>query len=382
VNVVFATTVLPTGRSGGELVSRAFMDAMRGAGHDVTPIGFRRAGDEAQPAPGEVVAEVRPIETSRAPLRAAGWLAGALLRREPYIASKFRSRAYRAALARAIEERRPSLVVIDHAGVAPLRRELPAGLASVYLAHNVEHELYAGLAADAGGVRRRVLLREAEHIRRVEAELARAVGEVWALSAGDAAALEALGAAVTRTFAAPAAAATGEMPEPEVDVGLLGTWTWDANAAGLDWFRREVLPALPPQVTVAVAGAGSERLDGMRPGASARGMVPDALAFLRSARVVAVPSVAGAGVQIKTLDAIASRRAVVATSVAVRGLAELPPTVTVADDPREFAAAVADAAGRDVDHGAAAAAAAWVEARRRAFDDHVGAATVEAAARA
>jgi glycosyltransferase involved in cell wall biosynthesis len=102
-----------------------------------------------------------------------------------------------------------------------------------------------------------------------------------------------------------------------------------------------------------------------------RGRVPEALPFLQRARVVAVPSVRGEGVQINTLDAIASGRPVVATPTAIRGIDRLPPTVAVAEDPEEFAARLAVAAAAPVDGSAAQAARSWIEARRTAFERDV-----------
>jgi hypothetical protein len=94
------------------------------------------------------------------------------------------------------------------------------------------------------------------------------------------------------------------------------------------------------------------------------------MAFLQGGRVVAVPSTAGAGMQIKTLDAIASGRPVVATSIAMRGIDGAPPTVTVADEPREFADALVSAARADSAH-AAEAAQAWASERRARFHDQL-----------
>ena len=45
--------------------------------------------------------------------------------------------------------------------------------------------------------------------------------------------------------------------EPRFDIATIGSWTWDANAAGLRWFIDRVVPLLPRQVQVGVAGAGA-----------------------------------------------------------------------------------------------------------------------------
>jgi hypothetical protein len=374
VSVAFLTTVLPGDRrGGGEIVSQAFVDALRSSGAAVNVVGYRRQGSAPPVHADDVAAGERPIETAAAGARAALWLASGLARREPYSFAKYRSRQYRAA-ARRLLERRPGLVVLDHAQSAAAAGHLDGATPVVYLAHNVEHEIYGELAATAEGPRAVLLRREAALVRRLETALAGRAAEVWALTDADAAALERLGARRTRSFAVPPTGSPEQdPPPPDVDVALLGTWTWESNAAGLRWFRDRVLPELPEGVTVAVAGAGSEAVGAANGRVRALGVVGDALQFLRRARVVAIPSVAGSGVQVKTLDAIASGRRVVATPVAARGLGDLPPTVTVADGPAGFAAALAQALAAPEER-AAEEAASWTARREREFGEAVAAA--------
>jgi hypothetical protein len=85
-------------------------------------------------------------------------------------------------------------------------------------------------------------------------------------------------------------------------------------------------------------------------------------------------------VQVKTLDAIASGRRVVATATAMRGISGAPPTVAVAAD----AAGFAEAVRRGVEAGATPdveqAARDWVEDRRAGFRDRVRGSLEQAAA--
>ena len=378
MRVLFLTSVLPAGRrTGGEAVSQAFVDALRAAGHDVVVVGYRRPGERGPAADGEVAAGERPIETSAAGPRAAVWMAHAVARRRPYSIAKYRSRGYRAVLARELA-RSPSLVVVDHlhsSWAAPVA----AGPPVVYLAHNVEHAHYAELAAQRSGARHRVYAREQRLVRRDEERMCRRSAAVWALTAEDAAALESLGGAPAQPFTVPpTAAAAPPGRAPECDVALLGSWTWEANAAGLRWFADAVLPRLDG-LSVRVAGSGAEETVGDRPGLALCGRVPDARAFLQAAKVVAVPAVAGSGIQVKTLDAIAAGRPVVGTAIAVRGIADPPGCVRVADDPEAFAGALRAAAASPPDDGGAASAVAWSRARTDRFRAEVAAAARAAA---
>jgi glycosyltransferase involved in cell wall biosynthesis len=124
---------------------------------------------------------------------------------------------------------------------------------------------------------------------------------------------------------------------PVCDVALIGTWNWGPNARGLEWFSAEVVPRLPSTMTVEVAGVGAEWLDGRHPNVAIRGAVHDAEAFLSRARVVAVPSLAGGGIQIKTLDAVACGMPVVATQIATRGIDDWPESVAIAAEASDFA---------------------------------------------
>jgi hypothetical protein len=101
------------------------------------------------------------------------------------------------------------------------------------------------------------------------------------------------------------------------------------------------------------------------------GPVDDATRFLARGRVIAVPAQAGAGVQVKTLDAIATGRPVVATSLALRGLDDLPPTVRVADDPTAFADRLAEAVASEPSASDREAVNAWVDQRRQRFEHDV-----------
>jgi glycosyltransferase involved in cell wall biosynthesis len=378
VRILFLTTVLPAGRStGGEAVTQAFVDALRTAGHDVTTIGYRRPGTRGAPAAGEVPAGERPIETSDAGPYAAAWLLRAMATRRPYSTVKYVSRGYRRAVAAALTPP-PAVVLVDHAQSAWAASGL-RGVRRAYVAHNVEHEHYAELAAAGPGPRERLYTREARLMRRLEEELCRTSAAVWTLTAADAASLERLGGPAPRVFTVPAAAVADPPAAATCDVALLGSWTWDANQAALRWFADAVLPLLGG-LRVRVAGAGAEEAVGARPGLELCGRVPDATAFLQDARVVAVPAVTGSGIQVKTLDAIASGRPVVASPVALRGIDDPPGSVTVTGDAEHFAAALRAAASAARARNGIPAGIAWARERRARFAEEVRAAAEELAA--
>ncbi len=375
MGVVVLTTVLPgEQRGGGEITSQRIVDALSAAGRSVRIVGYRRPDDAATPRAGEVCAGRRPIETAAAGPRALAWMARALATRSPYSCAKYDSRAYLAAARRAVETGADALIA-DHAQVHFAVRRGPSGSAPlVFVAHNAESLVYAGLAEAADGrLRRWVNRREARLVRDAEADLAGRARQVWAVSADDVDYFRELvpGSDVRQLEVTSAIAAPGELPAPEYDIALLGRWSWEANAPALRWFTREVVPRLPPAVAVEVAGAGADWLRGEHANVAVRGVVPDAQSFLSRARVVAVPATGGGGVQMKTLDAIATGVPVVATPTAVRGIGPVPTSVRVASTAAEFAEALVECVRSSDRAGALADASAWSAARRARFDSSV-----------
>ena len=380
MRILFPTTLLPgMRRTGSEVASQAFVDAMREAGHDVTLLAYRRVGTTPPMAPGDVAVADRHIETLTAGPRPAGWMLRAVLTRRPYSVAKYVSRAYERALREAFETGRPDLVVLDHAQMGWLVPADGWDVPTAYLAHNVEHALHDELSRH-GGPRAWAHRREGRRIRLVERTLIERAAELWALSRGDAEALGALAPGTpSRVFEVPPVTVPGPPGDHEHSVVALGGWHWKPNAAGLRWFVEEVAPRLPAGAPeVVIGGHSGEEIVGDRRPVRAVGHVPDALAFLQSGRVVVVPSTAGAGVQVKTLDAIASGRPVIATSVAMRGIAVPPATVRTVDDPAQFAAAIAEALDEEPDPAAASEAQAWAHERTTRFTAAVREAVEEA----
>jgi glycosyltransferase involved in cell wall biosynthesis len=387
VSVVFLTNVLPAGlRGGGEIVSQSIVEALARAGEDVRVLGYRRPGPTAVAGRWEECVGKRPIETSAAGWRAFAWMAQALATGAPYTGVKYRSRAYvraaRAAVgspgarsaARPGPAGRPRAVIIDHAhtyfATAAARLPLPP---LVFLAHNAESEVYAELAATATTRRGRwVNARESRRIGAVEAALARSAQQIWVLTEADAGYFRTLGpGADVRTLEVTSMMSAGGGAQPAYDVALIGNWAWRPNALGLEWFADEVVPWLPSGMSVEVAGVGAEWLEGRHPNVAVRGPVPDAQEFMSRARAVAVPSVAGGGVQVKTLDAVACGVPVVATPVATRGLRDLPASVAVTDDGARFAEQLARFAAAPEHERLRRDAADWSRARRQALEESV-----------
>jgi glycosyltransferase involved in cell wall biosynthesis len=367
MRILFATTLLPAAEhSGGELVSLALINALRDLGHHVTAIGYLRPGAVALMDADSLVVEHRPVETAASGARAIGWLAESFARNIPYTSAKFRSGRYATMIADLCAARRVEAVIVDHTQMWWLREHVPAHIPAILMMHNAESELYASGAARArSAIRGALYRREARLLGDLEMQGASESG-IWVLSAADAASVRERvpGASVSVLPVIPAARFERGV-DAAFDVGLLATWTWQPNADALRWFVSEVLPRLPRTASVRVAGPGAEWLRGRDPRVTYVGFVDDASAFLRSAKVIAVPTQYGGGVETKMFTAIATGRPIVATSTSTRGLGNLPQSVSVVDDANAFAQAIA--ASLAMPDNAGDQAAAWWQKRRDEF---------------
>lgn len=135
------------------------------------------------------------------------------------------------------------------------------------------------------------------------------------------------------------------------DIGFVAGWLagpGGPNSGALRWFAREVLPlvqAAVPSCRLLVTGAAPPDdvrwMDG--PDISFVGMLPDLGKFYDQIKVAISPTLVGAGVKLKTVEAVQYGVPVVATSEGAAGLAAAwHGAIAVADDPRMFADAVVD----------------------------------------
>ena len=143
-----------------------------------------------------------------------------------------------------------------------------------------------------------------------------------------------------RDYASPFAADH----EAIVFTGAMDYW---ANADAVDWFAREVLPKIVqrrPAVRFYIVGSNPNeavRKLAELPAVTVTGSVPDVRPYVRHARAVVVPLRVARGIQNKVLEALAMARPLIASKAALEGLDHRPvPTVTLASEPDEFAAAV------------------------------------------
>ena len=153
---------------------------------------------------------------------------------------------------------------------------------------------------------------------------------------------------------------------PVVFTGAMDYW---ANVDAVEWFAREMFPAVRarvPEAVFVIVGArpapAVQRLDRL-PGVRVTGSVHDVRPYLAHARVSVAPLRVARGVQNKVLEAMAMAVPVVATPEALDGLRwERGAGVIAEQDPQAFAQRVAGILADDsgLRRSQAAAARQWV----------------------
>jgi hypothetical protein len=358
MHLVFATSIVPDGApaTGYEIANAAIVDALRRAGIRVTVLGFTWPG-KAPADPGNTVVlgsvDVR-TDSASAPQKAA-WLLRAMLEGVTFASVKLRAVSrdkVRAAL-KAIEPF--DGYVLNAVPLAGAFEGLFDDKPSIFVAHNVEFRSAEENAAAARSPMQKYMYnREARLLRDLERRLCDKADFVFTLADEDRAALgiDQPGKSAALPLVTPAskyASTAGRMPA--YDATLIGTWTWQPNRIGLEWFLDKVVPHLPDDFRIAIAGSIPADLRSPHPGVAFVGRVADAIGFVLSGRVVPLISRAGSGVQLKTIETFELGLPAVATSRSLRGIGAVPVDCTVADDPLEFAHALERAArgAADVD---------------------------------
>jgi polysaccharide biosynthesis protein PslH len=202
----------------------------------------------------------------------------------------------------------------------------------------------------------------------MEDNLARTATQVWTFTEYDASYFLNINKA-TKSFDLPSSLKISphQPATKNFDIGIIGSWTWKANKLGLNWFLEKVYPHLPTNLSIHIAGLGAQCLKGQYPNINYCGFVPSVQTFMAQGKVLAIPSISGGGVQIKTLDAIASGSPLVATPTALRGISGYPSSVIVAEKPEEFANSLVQSLTLNTIPDICAEAIAWSENRSSTF---------------
>lgn len=344
MKILFLTTILPfKAKSGGEIVSKLFIDNLESLGHSVHVLGYLRKGDTSKDIPENMyLVKKIVIESNSSKLFTIVNLIKSFIKGLCYSSQKYITKEYIRCIKKLLIQDSYEYIIIDHFQMGWILKHLPSNIKIASIAHNVESDLYEQLSQNTNTIFSYIYKQEARKMRVLEDKLIKISQRVWTLTQDNQKRyieLFAVSNEKLKVICIPPV----EIPDillstnnTKWDIGIIGTWTWKANMDGLVWFFDEVYPLLRSTITISVAGLGAEFLQGKYKNVSYLGFVESANSFMTESKVIAIPSITGDGIQIKTIQAISLGLNIVASTFALRGIDNLPSYVQEARNPEEF----------------------------------------------
>lgn len=324
-----------------------------GARCDVTLVAFSRGESAADiDALRRHCRAVHTVPMVRGMVRDAWSLATSVWSGRPWIIERDRRRAMHAMLRRLTREARFDVVHIDQLNMAQYAG-YAAGAFTVLDAHNALWLLARRLADHSRrGVRKLLLARDSHRLRAYEGAIGRGVDAVLAVSDIDRRALADVMGSKCPIAVVPIAVDAEEVTplrrRADTDrVVHIGTMFWPPNADAVRWFLEAVWPrirAARPEARFDVIGPRPPRalraLATPANGVRFAGYLADPTGDLESAGAVVVPLLAGSGMRVKILTALAQALPVVTTTLGCEGIeVEAGRHLLIADGADAFAAA-------------------------------------------
>ncbi len=280
----------------------------------------------------------------------------------PYTVSRFINEESRKKLQRLLKEHSFDIIQIEGLSMVPYSAALPSTPDThiVFRPHNAEYVIWQKMAQTEKNPARKIYFHLlARQIRKYERATAGMFRTILPISRDDSIrfmAWNSKATILTVPFGVDIPAAKKEADLPASPVLLfLGSLDWQPNIRGLIWFLTDIWPVIRekiPGIKIRIAGRNpQEKLvhviqkikkgEGKTYAIDFPGEIDSTEIFFQSGTIFIVPLMAGSGIRIKILEAMARNRAVVSTST---GAAGIPVThghdILIANHPREFANAV------------------------------------------
>ena len=282
-----------------------------------------------------------------------GRRATALLNRDPYAVSRYRSPEMRRCIEQQLSARAFDAVIADMA--FSLVNLPPVTVPLILNQHNVEYMILKRyMRVERNWVKRGYAWLESEKLRRWEHDACGRANLTLACSEYDRGVLLAAGSKGPISVAPNVVDTDQYTPQPgegePFTVMYQGGMDWFPNRDAVEYFAFSILPLLRrriPQVRFVVAGRNPSTSFIRRfrddPGIEFTGTVDDMRPVIQRAQVCVVPLRIGSGTRLKILESAAMGKPVVATRLGAEGLDfQNGEEIILNDEPREFAGAVSD----------------------------------------
>jgi glycosyltransferase involved in cell wall biosynthesis len=363
MRILFLTPQLPYPlHQGTALRNFGLVRGVAQAGHEVWLLSFREPGQpELSETPLAGLCCEALTVPAPPPRSKTARLRDLLLSHETDMARRLRSEPFRRVLLDLLACQLFDVIHvegIEMAAYLPLIRSTQPAAATLYDAHNAEHDLQRRVyQVDRAHPRRwpgaLYSLVQWRRLRRFERAACRAASHVLAVSPADAGALRRL-ARVPVTVVPNGIDVAGYARPPTAPLNLgpaallfTGKMDYRPNVDAALWFADRILPrvrrAVPEARFFVVGQKPHPRLDRLRgaSGVELTGSVPAVEPYLHSAALYVAPLRMGSGTRFKVLQAMAAEVPVVSTTLGAEGIDATPGReITLADTAADFAQAV------------------------------------------
>jgi len=339
-------------RDGGSIASLNMILGLQQAGNQITCLAMNtpKHSFPVEQIPKQLRQRIRflavDVDTS---IKPAKLLMNLLFSRVPYIAERFRSKAFSLALKSLLAEEPFDIVQFEGPYLffclSQVRNQSKARIS--LRAHNAEHQIWKRMALQENAVLKRWYLKNlSRRLKVFEMRVFNGVDTLIPISEKDASYFRDQGTD-TPMLTIPAGLNLEDYPLTGVPSGsslfFIGALDWLPNQEGLSWFLDQVFELLLeelPDISFHVAGRNAPRTFQkklLHPNITFHGEVDDSCSFMQSHGIMVAPLWSGSGIRIKILEAMALGRPVVTTHTGIEGIAaEHLRTVMVGNDPQSF----------------------------------------------
>lgn len=273
----------------------------------------------------------------------------ALLCGESYHVKRYISKAFEEKLSEVLQQDTFDIVHMESIFLTPylptIRKFSDASV--VLRAHNVEHRIWQQIAQGTRNPFKRWYLKKlALALRLYEVEHLNAFDGIACITGNDADTFRQLGC--RKPIADIPFGILPEMIEnvdEEPDTLFhIGSMDWRPNEEGIRWFLKEVWPAVHREIPgVKLYLAGRKMPDDLMQlqmdNVIVVGEVPDSAYFMASKQLNIVPLLAGSGIRVKIIEAMAMRKVVITTRTGAEGIQYTDgENILIADTPEQFVA--------------------------------------------
>jgi len=363
MRILFVTASLPyPPASGGAIRTLGIIHGLHQAGHELTLLSFSDGRTKPEETP--LAQYCHHIETVSPPMRSKSQrLKTLLFTNQPDIATRFYSLEFEQKLRDILTTQTFDLVqfeAIEIASYLPIVKELQSSAKIVFDTFNAEYELQRRIfEIDRQNIKRLPMALysylQVGRIKKFEGDMCRLADLVIAVSDEDANLLNKfrekndVAVVPSGVFVDDYITVDKPIELPENTLVFTGTMDYRPNVDAMLWFTEFIFPKVQKSIPEAhlyiVGNKPHARLAYLNDieNIDLTGWVDSTVPYLHASTIYVAPLRMGSGTRLKLLEAMSSKCAIIATTIASDGLLEVVKSgMTIVDSPEDMAQSIID----------------------------------------